>query len=1173
MNNFIDLHTHTTYSELDGMIKLDDYIEFAKENNLEAIATTDHGNCNSIIEFYLKCKKNNIKPIIGSEFYCSVGLHNKEDEETRHNHHLILIAKNNVGYRNIIKLTTWANLENFYYKPRITLEKLKEHSEGIICSTACVGSQFAYLINNDRIAECEELIKQYVSIFGDDFYIEYGYHEFESEKNYVDNLIVLAKKYNVKTIITNDTHYLRKEDEIVHKILMCKGENQTINSESKFEYKHNYYKNKEEIAEIFSIFPEIDIDECIKNTYEIINKCDVEIEFEKYVYSELPVPDGHTQKSYLIQLVKDRVRNRYDVLTDEIKDRIKYEMSVILKMEFAGYFLMVADYVNWAKENGIRVGAGRGSASGSIVCYILGITEVDPIKYNLIFERFLNPDRVSFPDIDCDFEKNKRHLVIEYLAQKYGKHGAVQISTKGILKGKSAIKTVASRLGHNFEKYNNFIREINDPKITTVDMVVEASLKLQKALQTDEEVQNVIKLAKTIEGNIQSTGTHAAGIILSHIDISDYCPIVRTKDGLVTAWSDKIIEKIGLIKFDVLGLSNLSIIDNCLKIINKDIDVDNLPLDDSKAFQLLQDGHTNGIFQLESSGMRTLSKRIKPEEIKHIDAVVALFRPGAMQFMDEYVENRKNPEKITYIDSRVKPILEDTYGQMVYQEQVMQIARVLAGYSMSEADSLRRAIGKKKMDEMKKHEDGFISGCIKNGVDRVVANKLFQQIVKFAEYSFNRAHSLSYAMIAYQTAYLKANYYNEFMCALLNNAIGTEEKIEKYFSECFENGIKILSPKINISTKQFSLNNKRDIVFPYSAIKGIGVKIVDKIIKEQSVKPFASFLDFCSRVKPDKKVITAILESGCFSEIEENPKRWLELIDYLSSAISECKKKDTSELTNTLRKLIHKDIIKKDSEIIELIKEKRAIKGASKKDKADKLVITDNIEKRENELIYEVDKEILKYGGNFSKKEIRLNESKYLSYQITTNINAIFSKYKKYFNFVEVENIDLDLVEETITVVGEIKDIREIVTRGGKKMAFATLFYNGFSTSLTFFQGQWSEFRRVENGDFVKLEVRVQENQNKDFGDLNLIVNKMNILKCLYDEEVYIQDISSWDNEQMSCYKDGLKLLHESCYNNNDDIEKILVIKKDNKKMIMDSKYWISNIDKYRNFLIRYKLM
>src|SRR5574344_1403264 len=612
------------------MVRLDDYIKFAQNNNMQAIATSDHGNIDNWIEFCSKCKDNNIKPILGSEVYLSEGIVDENNEQTKLNFHLNLYAKNKIGYNNLIKLTTWANKNNFYKKPRITFDILRQYSEGLICTSSCVGSIFAHYILNNNVQKAGKLLLLFKTLFQDDFYIEFGYHLFDSEKAYITVLEKIAEMINVKTIITNDTHYLYTEDEFAHKILMCKGE-KTIADESNFSYSHNYYKNYDEIKSIFSEFSQIDVDKCLDNVYEIIDKVEnFEIKFHEYIYPELPISNGETQDSYLFKQTMLGVKKKFKNITKEVIDRLNYEFSVISKMQFSGYFNMVADYVNWAKNNKIAVGPGRGSAAGSLIAYCLNITEVNPLEDGLIFERFLNPDRISFPDVDTDFEKIERDNLMKYLTDK------------------SAIKTVASRLGLGFEKYNKILSPIKDPKIDTVDKILENFPDIQKKYNTDTEFQNVCELSKKIEGNIQSTGIHASGVIICHKDISEIVPIIRTKDGYGTAWSDKIVEKMGLIKYDILGLNNLTVIKESVKRIGNNFDIHNIPLDDKKTYELLQKGYNLGIFQLESDGMKSLLFKLQPENIEHITAVVALYRPGAMQFIDQYIENRNNPDKIEY---------------------------------------------------------------------------------------------------------------------------------------------------------------------------------------------------------------------------------------------------------------------------------------------------------------------------------------------------------------------------------------------------------------------------------------------------------------------------------------------------------------------------------------------
>lgn len=603
------------------------------------------------------------------------------------------------------------------------------------------------------------------------------------------------------------------------------------------------------------------------------------------------------------------------------------------------------------------------------------------------------------------------------------------------------------------------------------------------------------------------------------------------------------------------------------------IDINNIPLDDKKTYDLLSSGKTNGIFQLESSGMKGLCKRLKPSEFKHIDAIVALFRPGALQFIEEYIENKNNSSKIKYIDDRIKPILEKTYGQIIYQEQVMSVAQVLAGYTLGEADSLRRAIGKKNIDEMKQNKDKFISGCINNGLNKNVAENLYNQIEVFANYSFNQSHSAAYGMIAYQTAYLKANYFTDYMCSLLDGVADNDDKKEKYISECFEFGVNVLSPKINASTLRFEKTKDNNIVFPLNAIKGLGIKACEKITKERCKNgDYKSFLDFCIRTMPDKKTIESLLYSNCFSELESYPRKWINIIEYLCSAISDYKKDKTMPLMDLVRKYIHKDLIKQDNIINKLIQDKRNIVGHSKASEATRKSISERIEQRELELCPMVETKLLEDCSGFSKAEIRDNELKYLSYQITTNSDNIFSKYKDKFNYCSIENLAEKPLNSEIVLVGKLKDTKAITTKGGKKMAFSTLCSEGNSVGLTIFPTQWESMHNIKDGDYVKIVGKIQENANKEFGDLNIIVNKLSILDCLATEEIYVQDIDNFSEEDMETYKKGLTILSEMSYNKNRNIERILVFRKNDKLITSNSKFWISDLDEYRGFLSRYKL-
>lgn len=1181
---FIDTHIHTNHSELDGMCKLEDYIEYGKRNKFPALFCSDHGNISCWIPFYLQCKEANIKPILGSEFYLSEGLiksiddinltkENKNEKENKLNFHLNLYAKNIIGYKNIIKLTTWANVENFYKKPRITFDILKQFSEGIICTTSCVGSIFAYYILKNQEEKAIDYICKFKELFKDDFYIEYGYHYFESEKKYIEKLRRLAKNYNIKTIIANDTHYMYKEDEVAHKILMCKGE-QTLLDKSDFNYTHNYYKSYCEICETFSEFSGIDVDKCMENTFEIINKVeDYNIKLNDYIYPVLPNTCGLSQDLYLEKIIKEGLKNRFgDNVSDEIKNRIKYELSVIKKMNFSGYFNVVSDYTSWAKKSGIPVGAGRGSGAGSLINYVIGITEVNPLEYDLLFERFLNPDRKGFPDIDIDYETSSRPLIIKYLTEKYGQKGCVPISTRGFLKGKSSIKVVASKLGLNFNKYNKLLSLIKDPSIDTVQKVIDSSEELTSLYNTDEEFKKVVNIAKNIEGSIQSISVHASAVCLDVNDISDHIPIIRTKDGYATGWTDKIVEKCGLIKYDILGLSNLSVIDNCCKLIGGNFDIKNIPLDDKKTYKNLQNGDNLGCFQIESQGMKSLLKRLKPENIEHISAILALYRPGSMQFIDDYIKYKNKPDSIVYFDERVRDVLSKTYGQIIYQEQVMQIARTLAGYSMSEADDLRKAIGKKIMSEMLKHEEKFINGCVQNGMNLDKAEILYHQIVEFAKYSFNASHSASYSFITYQTAYLKTNYPVEFMTALLNCNSDNLDKLNLYLSECYRLGISVLPPDINKSNTTFTISDDNKILFGLSAIKGLGKSAITDIINARKNGKFNSIVDFIERTnKVDKGCIQALLKVGAFNNIESNPKFWDVLCDYINDAKNSSYYKENLDIKKAVYHVVGSKNAKKSEKYLELAELKRNL-GSSSKDK----ILREEYTLQQGQIIDIFIENTEKYFLGFSKYEVQekiQNEQNLLGFNISTNPYKRWNDLEKFFTKnTSIPYITLNALSENgieyanlpkFYTVGVLSDIKELVTKKGDKMAKLTFEYYGAKTTVTVFSKQWeNELElKVKKGNMCCITGKLVET-NKQYTDedyeirmysiqqLNAIINEDN--KCIID-------ISHKDKDYVD---HAVKTMASQDRQSNLPIEKIVLYKKDDKYLVLNGLCWINNADK-----------
>lgn len=1186
---FIDTHVHTVHSELDGMCKLEDYIEYGKKNNFPALFISDHGNISGWIPFYLGCKEADIKPVLGSEFYISEGLIQESDEndkqtklekENKLNFHLCLYAKNLIGYKNIIKLTTYANLENFYKRPRITFDVLKKYSDGVICTTACVGSIFAHYILKNNTDKAVKYIKFLQDLFQDDFYIEYGYHNFESEEKYITTLRRIAKELQIKEIVANDTHYLYKEDEIAHKILMCKG-SQTLLDKSEFNYKHNYYKSYVEICDIFSKFGWFDLDKFMMNTYEIINKIEnYEIPLGEYILPELKNTDGLSQSDYLLKKIKTGLLTRFgNKIPNSVIERVKYEFDVVKKMNFAGYFNVVSDYLNWAKNNGIPVGPARGSGAGSMLNYLIGITNVNPLKYDLLFERFLNPDRRGFPDIDSDVEPHGRAVLLNHLTEQYGQKGCIPISTRGYLKGKSSIKTVSSKLGLDFNKYNRLLSSIKDPAIDTVQKVIDSSEQLTNLYKNDAEFKKVINIAQKLEGSIQSISVHASAVCLELSDISDYVPIIRTKDGFATGWTDKIVEKCGLIKYDILGLSNLNVINECCKLIGNNFDINSIPLDDTKTFKDLQEGDNLGKFQIESQGMKSLLRRLQPETIEHISSVLALFRPGAMQFIDQYIENKKHPENIKYFDDRVKPILEKTYGQIVYQEQVMQIAQVLAGYTMAEADMLRKAISKKILKDMLEQEEKFVSGCVKNNISQDKAKQLFDQIVEFARYSFNASHSVAYSFITYQTAYLKSNYPLQYMTALLNCNADNLEKLNLYINDCFRLGIPVLPPDINESDLTFTLTPKNQIRFGLSAIKGLGKSAVTHILEARAQQRFTSTNDFIERVrKVDKGSIQTLLRVGAFSELEKHPQRWDKMLDYLNDGKNSKIYSETLDISKAICTVVGTKQCKKSEDYQALAELKRNL-GASKADVLKKQEYNIQQEKLMDRYIEGTKKYFLQF-DHYTPRERIENEQNLLGFNITTNPYKRWNDFKKFYvsqNNASMPYVDMNkLIENGDSYVGlnkfytvaVLNNIKEIKTKKGQLMAKLDIEYFGVKTSITAFPDTYSSIKeKLQKGNMVCVTGRLVE-ANQQYSDdkyeirldniqqLNVLVNENNkcIIKVTPEEKEVTDNI--------------VKRFASTERRQNEPVERVVIYEMGGKYQILNGLCWINNPQKLLQELV-----
>ena len=878
---FVHLHCHTEYSLLDGANRIDNLFARIKTLKQPAVAMTDHGNMFGAVEFYRHAMSHGIKPIIGCEIYVAPASRFErkgvDKGPKEYNNHLILLAMNHEGYRNLCKLVSLGYMEGFYYKPRIDKELLGELNGGLIALSACLQGEVSQALSTGNIEKAKLAAETYASLFPDRYYIEIQDNKLAEQEKVNRLLIELAKDLSIPVVATNDCHYGERDDYHAHDVLLCVQTGKTLSDDNrlKLETDELYLKSAEEMAQGFDYCPG-----AVERTLEIAERCNVEIEFGKYHFPTFTPPKEISLDDYLDELAYAGLEERLQGVTDaELRktylERLEYELDVIKKMQFPGYFLVVADFINYAKQSGIPVGPGRGSSAGSLVAYALKITDLDPIRHILLFERFLNPERRSMPDIDVDFCIRGRAQVIQYVKDKYGADRVAQIATFGTLKAKAAIRDVGRALGFSFAETDAIAKLIPAPK-QGFDYPLTESIKmeprLQELIKTDPRVQTLIDHALRLEGLTRHASTHAAGVVLSNLPLVDHLPLFVDKEGgIVTQFDMGSVEKIGLVKFDFLGLKTLTLIYDCLELLKESrgeiVDLARLPLDDKNTYRLLCDGNTTGVFQLESTGIREMTVRIRPNCFEDLVAILALYRPGPLDsgMAEQYIKRKHGKEKIKYLHPLLETILKDTYGVIVYQEQVMQSAQVLGGYTMGDADILRRAMGKKDPEEMAAQRDRFVDGAQKKKIDRERATEIFDQMETFARYGFNKSHSAAYALVSYQTAYLKSHYPVEFMAALMTSEMGDTDKVIKNLSECRNRDIEILAPDINESRSNFTPVGEK-IRFGLAAVKNVGEKAVEVILAtRESDGPFGSLFDFCRRVDltaVNRRVIESLIKCG-----------------------------------------------------------------------------------------------------------------------------------------------------------------------------------------------------------------------------------------------------------------------------------------------------------------------
>lgn len=885
--SFVHLHLHTQYSLLDGACRFGQLCDALKEDGQTAVAITDHGNMFGAVEFYESCKSKGIKPIIGCEVYVAArSRHDKVHALDSERYHLILLCKDETGYRNLIKMVSEAWTEGFYVKPRIDRELLEKYHEGLIALSACLAGEIPRRLVSGDYEGARETALWYSRTFGEgNYYLELQNHGIREQLEILPKLVRLSEETGIPLVATNDVHYVRKEDARTQKALICIQTNHTIDEDTGLEFGTDdfYLKSESEMRELFKDYPE-----ACDNTVKIAEMCNFDFEFGKTKLPVFDVPDGEDHFEYFKRLCYEGLYRNYGKNPDKkYTERLEYELSVIKNMGYVDYFLIVADFINYAKSNGIPVGPGRGSGAGSIAAYCMGITGIDPLKYNLIFERFLNPERVTMPDIDVDFCYVRRQEVIDYVTRKYGADRVAQIVTFGTMAARAAIRDVGRVLGISYGTVDAVAKQIPRELDITIEKALKKNQDLKNMYDSDSTVKELIDLAKAVEGMPRHASTHAAGVVITDRAVEEYVPLAMNDDAVVTQYTMTAIERLGLLKMDFLGLRTLTVIDDAQKIVRAyrpDFDIEKIPLDDKPTFDLFKAGYTYGIFQCESAGIRRVLARLKPESIEDIIAVISLYRPGPMDSIDTYIENRHNPEKIKYKTELLKPILDVTNGCMVYQEQVMEIFRSLAGYSLGRADIVRRAMSKKKHDVMEKERTAFIEGCAKNGISEITANSVFDDMTSFASYAFNKSHSAAYAVVAYRTAYLKANYPAEFMAALLTSVIDKTSSVALYISECERLGIEVQRPDVNYSKAEFIADGGK-IIFGLLAVKNLGVGFIDTICRERALNGrYTSFKDFLKRTQSrefNRRAVESLIKCGALDSLGLNRHEMLDNLGVL----------------------------------------------------------------------------------------------------------------------------------------------------------------------------------------------------------------------------------------------------------------------------------------------------
>lgn len=1089
MNKFVHLHLHSEYSLLDGSTRINLLPKRVKELGMDAVALTDHGNMYGAIAFYKACKEQGVKPILGCEVYVSEKDMTIKDK-TNKRFHLILLAENNQGFKNIMKIVSLAFVDGYYYKPRVDKEVLKKYSKGIIATSACLGGEVQRFILDRDLDAAKAAALEYREIFGENnFFLELQDHGMPEQARVNRELIKISEELNFPLTVSNDVHYLDRDDAKSHDVLLCIQTGKTINEENRMKFPSDefYLKSPDEMA---ALFPENK--DALENTIKIANRCNVDIKFHEQHLPEFTVPEGYTHEDYLKKLATEGMYNRYENVTDDIKERFDFEFNTIKNMGFVDYFLIVWDFIRYARKHEIQVGPGRGSAAGSIVSYCLGITDVDPLKFNLLFERFLNPERVSMPDIDIDFCYERREEVIEYVNRKYGESHVAQIVTFGTMAARNAIRDVGRALDMSYAKVDYIAKQVPQALNMTLEKALEISETFKGIYDSEEESRLLIDMALKLEGLPRHTSTHAAGVVISKDELTEYVPLTRNDKIIATQFNMIELEELGLLKMDFLGLRTLTVIRDAINLIRenegKTISFEKFDYNDPDVLKMFAKSETLGVFQFESSGMRAFLKELKPDEFSDLVAANALFRPGPMKQIPKFVASKHDKSKISYIHPKLEPILKSTYGCIVYQEQVMQIVQQIGGYSLGRADIVRRAISKKKMKVMEEERQNFIygnekegvCGAIANGVDEKSANEIYDLIIDFADYAFNKSHSVAYSVVAYRTAWLKYYYPREFMAAQISTYTNDIKQVSLYIEEIKRLGIEILPPNINYSFKNFTVENKK-IRFGLKAVKNVGDNLIDVIVRGRDKGKYKSLKDFVDRINAidksalNKRAVESLIRCGAMDDFEGNRAQYLAIYEsVLSSSSSTAKNNVLGQFS-----LFENTNVSEDLPILRDFKQK------------DKL---------------DMEKEVI---GMYISGHPLDPYREIIGKSTNINTNQIFEKYR--------ENL---LKYSKVKVGGILKSKKTMITKNNKMMAFAALEDLFGTIELVIFPNVFSKYKDlIDDENVVFVEGHFQESEVEE---PKILVDAISKIKMPTKNKLYIS-IDSMKNPNVIEMKNVLK--------------------------------------------------